>query len=176
MASTTATRNTRATLLPANTLCSRGGKFTKMPVTCENPMPMASEIAATVMFFCEKPAPAIIWKPDTMMLPNIMIVQPPSTASGRLANTVPTKGTQPARMRIAAPQATARRLITWVIAMRPMFWANEVSGEQPKTPANADVKPSAAIEPWYSRSVGSRLKPTDVTAAVSPMVSAALTR
>lgn len=54
---------------------------------CVKPMPTASDSAAMRMLRCEKPARAIIWKPLTMMLPNIMMVQPPSTASGSDAKT-----------------------------------------------------------------------------------------
>ena len=50
-------------------------------------MPTASDSAAMVMLRCVNPARAIIWKPLTMMLPNIMMVQPPSTASGSDENT-----------------------------------------------------------------------------------------
>ena len=75
-----------------------------------------------------------------------------------------------------APQAIARLLTTFVMAMSPMFCAKEVRGEQPKQPASTLVKPSAATAPESSRSEGLRPKVSDETTAESPRVSAMLTK
>ena len=83
-----------------------------------------------------------------------MMVQPPKTASGSEANSALTAGTKPASSITAAPHAIALRFTTFVMAMRPIFCANDVSGVQPNTPESALTKPSAAIAPWNSRSVG----------------------
>ena len=79
-------------------------------------------------------------------MPNIMMVQPPSTASGREANTRLTK--------IRPPERITLRLTTLVIATRPMFCANEVNGRQPNKPDTEEIKPSPAIAPAVSLSVG----------------------
>ena len=147
-----------------------------MSPICVNPMPTASDSAAIVMLRCEKPALAIIWKPLTMMLPNIMTVQPPSTASGSEANTRLTAGTNPASTSTAAPVAMARRFTTPVMATSPTFCEKEVTGEQPKQPDNVDTSPSAATAPESSLSVGLRRRATAVSAEQSPTVSVADTR
>ena len=67
------------------------------------------------------------------MVPNIMMVQPPSTASGRVAKSLPTTGTRPARIMTKAPVIMVKRLTTLVMAIRPTFWLKEVMGMQPKS-------------------------------------------
>ena len=123
------------------------------------------------MLRCVKPASAIIWKPERMMLPNIMIVQPPSTACGSELNTSAMAGTKLASTRISPPERITLRLTTFVIATSPMFWAKLVSGRHPNSPETEEIRPSPAIAPAVSRSVGVRFRPTLVSAAVSPRTS-----
>ena len=110
------------------------------------------------------------------MLPNIIIVQPPSTASGSVASSEPRIGNTPARIIITAPVAIAKRLTTLVMATRPTFWLNDVIGRQPNTDERALMNPSQAIEPDVSLSVASRPRPVAARADVSPIVSVADTR
>ena len=139
-------------------------------------MPTASDSAAMVMLRCVNPARAIIWKPLTMMLPNIMMVQPPSTASGSDENTTLITGRNAASTMMTAPVAMARRFTTFVMATRPTFCENDVMGRQPKHADSELTKPSHAMEPVSSFSFTSRFRPTIVSAEVSPIVSVADTR
>ncbi len=106
-----------------------------------------------------------------MMLPNIMMVHPPSTACGSELKTSATAGTKLATTRIRPPERITLRLTTFVIATRPMFCANEVNGRQPNNPDTEEIRPSPAIAPAVSLSVGRRLRPTLASAAVSPSTS-----
>ena len=110
------------------------------------------------------------------MLPNIMIVQPPSTASGNVASAVPTAGTNPAMIIMIAPIKIVKRFTTFVMATRPTFWLKDVIGIQPNRPDNALINPSQAIEPLISFSVTSLPNPDAATADVSPIVSVADTK
>ena len=102
-----------------------------------------------------------------------MIVQPPRTVSGRGARTFPTAGKKPASIMIPAPVAIVKRLITFVMATRPMFWLNEVIGIQPNRPETELTNPSQARLPDIYLSVGSRSNTLDARAEVSPIVSVA---
>ena len=57
------------------------------------------------------------------------------------------------------------------MATNPMFCANEVSGRHPNRPDTVEIRPSPAMAPAVSRSVGVRFRPTLVSAAVSPSTS-----
>ena len=94
-----------------------------------------------------------------MMLPNIMMVQPPRTGSGKLLNSALMIGQNAARIMMHAPVAMALRLTTFVMATRPTFCENDVMGMQPKQPDTAETKPSAAMEPESSLSVTLRFRP-----------------
>ena len=145
--------------------------------TCVTPIPMAKEVAAMIVFLWSKPHSPSIVTPETMIAPNMMTVQPPSTQSGSVEKNAPTGGKRPARMSVRAPNMIVKRLTTFVIATRPTFWLNEVMGGQPNTPPEiAEIKPSQPREPETSFSVISRPRPPVQTAEVSPMVSAAETR
>lgn len=172
----TATKNTTATQLSANTFCSISGSRTKISDTWVNPMPIESDSAAIRMLRCVNPARAIIWKPLTMILPNIIMVQPPSTASGNEENTTLMTGRNAARIMMMAPVAIARRFTTFVMATKPTFCEKLVIGRQPKHAETELTKPSHAIEPESSFSRTSRPKPTMASAEVSPMVSVAETK
>ena len=80
------------------------------------------------------------------------------------------------RMTRTAPVAMARRFTTPVMAMRPTFCENEVTGEQPNTPASELTRPSAVTAPESSLSVGLRRSAAAVSAEQSPTVSVAETR
>ena len=114
--------------------------------------------------------------PDNRICPNIMIVQPPSTASGIDEKNRPIGGINPARIMDTAPVMIVKRFTTFVIAIRPTFWEKEVTGGQPNKEDNADAKPSTAIAPDISSFVISLSNPPDTNAEVSPIVSAAETR
>ena len=75
-----------------------------------------------------------------------------------------------------APVAITERLTTPLIEARPTFWLNEVMGVHPKRPAIELTKPSQAMLPPSSLSVGWRLRAPAQRALVSPIVSVALTR
>ena len=110
------------------------------------------------------------------MLPNIMMVQPPSTASGRVANTAPKNGNIPARIIMQAPTPMTIRFTTFVMAISPTFWLKEVTGRHPRIPDSMLAYPSQAIEPSVSFTVTGRFNPEIASAEVSPMVSVAETR
>ena len=171
-----ATTKTPATQLAAKTSWNSCGVLTKMSLTCVKPMPIDKLKAAMVRLRCVKPARSIIWKPATTILPNIMIVQPPKTASGRLLKTAATAGTKAAATKMMAPVAIARRLTTPVRPIKPTFWLKEVMGVEPRQPPKALMKPSQAIEPESSFLVTWRCKPEMASALVSPMVSVADTK
>ena len=74
-----------------------------------------------VMFLWVKPALAIISIPDVRMVPNIIMVHPPNTESGREAKKFPTGGSSPARIMHTAPVIIVKRFTTFVMAIRPTF-------------------------------------------------------
>ena len=82
---------------------------------------MLKDNAAMVIFRCEKPHLLIICKPLTTIVPNIIMVQPPSTASGSVASNAPKNGKMPAKIIIPAPVAMVNRLTTFVMATNPTF-------------------------------------------------------
>lgn len=152
------------------------GKIEKISGTCVKPSPILNDNAAIIIFLCEKPHFAIICKPLITILPNIISVQPPSTASGNVASNVPNIGNNPAKTIITQPVKIVNLFTTFVIETSPTFWLNDVIGKQPKSPDNALTKPSAAIEPVSSFFETSRFNPYDASADVSPIVSVADTR
>ena len=152
------------------------GKIEKISGTCVKPSPILNDNAAIIIFLCEKPHFAIICKPLITILPNIISVQPPSTASGNVASKVPNIGNNPAKTIITQPVKIVNLFTTFVIETSPTFWLNDVIGKQPKSPDNALTKPSAAIEPVSSFFETSRFNPDDASADVSPIVSVADTR
>src|SRR5699024_1753422 len=85
--------------------------------------------------------------PSYIIEPNIITVQPPSTAWGRELKKAPSGGKREARIRINAPVKMVNRLITPVIVTNPTFWLNEVRGGHPKQPEIALENPSTAREP-----------------------------
>ena len=133
--------NTTATTLDANTDCTRGGKISQIPTSLAvvNPIPTDRERDAITILRCSKPHAAIIWIPDVKMDPNIIMVHPPKTASGRDAKKFPTGGRRPARIMLTAPVMMVKRLTTFVIATRPTFWEKEVTGGHPNNAENADA-------------------------------------
>lgn len=152
------------------------GKIEKISGTCVKPSPILNDNAAIIIFLCEKPHFAIICKPLITILPNIISVQPPSTASGNVASNVPNIGNNPAKTIITQPVKIVNLFTTFVIETSPTFWLNDVIGKQPKSPDNALTKPSAAIEPVSSFFETSRFNPDEASADVSPIVSVADTR
>ena len=110
------------------------------------------------------------------MEPNIITVQPPSTAWGRELKNAPRGGNNDARIRISAPVSMVKRLITPVIVTSPTFWLKEVRGGHPKHPDNALEKPSTARDPCSSFILISLPSAPVHTAVVAPVVSAADTR
>ena len=152
------------------------GKIEKISGTCVKPSPILNDNAAIIIFLCEKPHFAIICKPLITILPNIISVQPPSTASGNVASNVPNIGNNPAKTIIIQPVKIVNLFTTFVIETSPTFWLNDVIGKQPKSPDNALTKPSAAIEPVSSFFETSRFNPDEASADVSPIVSVADTR
>ena len=125
---------------------------------------------------CENPHFAIMPNPAKRMLPNIIIVHPPSTAWGIVASTAPTNGNSPPRIRMTAPVAMVKRLTTFVMAARPTFCEKDVIGVQPKTPASVLTNPSQATELPISFLWTCRPSAPEHMAEVSPMVSVAETR
>ena len=140
------------------------------------PIPTASEREAIVIFLCEKPHLEIIWIPEVRIVPNIMIVHPPNTDSGREATKFPMGGSSPARIIHTAPVMIVTRFTTFVIVISPTFCEKEVTGGQPKMLETDDAYPSQANEPDISFPSISLLRPLDTNAVVSPIVSAADTR
>lgn len=75
-----------------------------------------------------------------------------------------------------APVIIVKRFTTFVMATRPTFCENEVTGGHPNNPEILDAYPSHAREPEISLLVILRSSPEDTRKVVSPMVSAADTR
>jgi len=86
-----------------------------------NPIPTLSDNELIMEFLWEKPALANICTPLIMMIPNIIMVQPPSTASGRDAKKAPIGGNKPASIIQAVPDIIVKRLTTFVMAISPTF-------------------------------------------------------
>ena len=172
------TTNTTATTFAENTDCTTSGKILHKSISlvAVNPIPTERDNAAIVIFLCVNPAFAIIWIPETIMVPNIMIVHPPNTDSGSDAKKLPTGGKRPAKIIHPAPVAIVKRLITFVILTSPTFCENDVTGGQPNNAEIADAKPSHAKDPEISSEVMSLSRPPDTIAVVSPIVSAADTK
>lgn len=168
--------NTFATGFPENTSLNRGGNSLNISGTCVKPIPILRERAAIVVFLDVKPHLATIFIPLTTIEPNIIIVQPPRTGSGRVEKNAPIFGNKAARIRVKAPNIMVNLFTTFVIATRPTFWLNDVIGVHPNRPDTALRKPSQAREPCTSLSVISLPRPPTQTAVVSPIVSAAETR
>ena len=110
------------------------------------------------------------------MVPNIMMVQPPNTAFGKVAKTAPKIGKIPARIMITAPVPMVKRLTTLVMATSPTFWLKDVIGRHPNKDEILLINPSQAMDPAVSFAVTSLPKPEDARAEVSPIVSVADTR
>ena len=103
--------------------------------------------------------------PLTMIAPNMMTVQPPSTQEGRVEKNAPIGGNSPDMMRVMAPNMMVNLFTTFVMATRPTFCENDVIGEQSKTPADtADMKPSQQSDPETSLSVIYMLRKTHTLA------------
>ena len=115
-------------------------------------------------------------KPANKMLPNIMMVQPPSTGCGMVVSAVPMAGNRPPRIIMAAPVAMTKRFTTLEMVARPTFCEKEVMGVHPKHPAMELTNPSQATEAPISLVVTSRPSAPEQSADVSPMVSVAETR
>ena len=141
-----------------------------------NPSPMLSDRLAIIMLRCENPQRAIMPKLAKTMLPNIISVQPPRTHCGIVANKAPIGGKSPQRMRITAPVAMVKRLITFDKAARPTFCENDVMGVQPNRPEIQLTIPSQATEAPISFFFTPRPKAPEQRADVSPMVSVAETK
>lgn len=108
------TTNTTATTLAENTDCISCGKRLQIPLSLAvvNPIPIAREREIMVTLRCEKPHFAIICTPEVRIEPNIIMVHPPRTHSGRDAKKFPTGGSRPARIMQAAPVIMVKRLTT----------------------------------------------------------------
>ena len=170
------TINTTATQFCAKTVCTICGKILNKSSHCVNPSPTLSDNAAITIFLCENPHLLIICRPLTTIVPNIIIVQPPSTASGSVERMAPKAGNIPAIIIITAPVAMVNLFTTFVIATSPTFWLNDVIGRQPNTDESALTNPSHAIEPDVSFSVAYLSSPEEASAEVSPIVSVAETK
>ena len=114
--------------------------------------------------------------PLTTIVPNIIIVHPPSTGCGNVEKNAPIGGNKPARISVSAPNMIVNLFTTFVIAISPTFCENDVIGVQPNNPDTALKNPSHASDPDTSFSVISLSSPPATTAVVSPIVSAADTR
>ena len=133
--------NTTATTFAEKTDCTTSGKMCQSPISLAvvKPIPMDKESAAIVIFLWLNPAFATICIPDVRIVPNIMIVQPPSTDSGKDAKKLPTGGNKPAMIMHAAPVIMVKRFTTLVIATSPTFWEKDVTGGQPNKEEIADA-------------------------------------
>ena len=139
--STTATTNTTATTLDANTSCTILGKIFQSPSSdaAVNPIPIARDNATIVIFLWVNPHFAIISTPEVIIVPNIIIVHPPKTDSGSDAKKFPTGGISPARIIHTAPVIIVKRLTTLVIFTSPTFCEKEVTGGQPNNADKAEA-------------------------------------
>ena len=121
--------------------CRISGKMCQISVSLAvvNPIPIERDRDAIVIFLWVNPALESISIPEVRMVPNIMIVQPPSTESGREAKKLPTGGSRPARIIQTAPVIMVKRFTTFVMLISPTFWENEVTGGQPSRAENAEA-------------------------------------
>ena len=129
-----------------------------------------------MIFLWLNPHFPIICNPLITIVPNIIIVHPPSTALGSVASIAPTAGKIPASIIIIPPVARTYLFTTLVMATRPTFWLNDVIGIHPNIDERALTKPSHASEPAVSFGVTSLPRPDEASADVSPIVSVADTR
>ena len=106
---------------------------------------------------------------------NIITAAPPRTACGMMEISAPSLGIRPQRIRNTAPEASAMRLTTLVMATRPTFWLKEVLGSTPNSAAKVEPRPSQMTPPDSSLSEGSRFMPPSITPEISPTVSTAVT-
>ena len=65
------------------------------------------------------------------MVPNIIMVHPPNTDSGKDAKKLPTGGNKPAKIMHPAPVAIVKRFTTFVMLIKPTFCENDVTGGHP---------------------------------------------
>ena len=100
-----ATTNTTATQFCAKIDWTIWGNLLNISGTRVKPTPILRESDAIVMFLSEKPHFTSIWIPLITMLPNIIMVHPPRTDSGKVERTIPKAGKNPARIMIPAPVA-----------------------------------------------------------------------
>lgn len=114
--------------------------------------------------------------PLPKIVPNIIIVQPPYTDSGKLQKKLPIGGNNPAKIIAIAPVAIVYLFTTFVIAIKPTFWLNDVTGGHPNKAEIALANPSHANDPEISLSLIFLCKPEETMAVVSPIVSAADTK
>ena len=170
--------NTTATTFSENTDWTIAGAVFQIRISLAlvNPIPMDRDSAVMVMFLWVYPHLEIICIPEVRMVPNIMIVHPPRTDSGRDEKKFPTGGRRPARIMQSAPVIIVKRFTTFVMATNPTFWEKDVTGGQPKIAEIVEEYPSQASEPEISLLSISRFSPPAASAEVSPMVSAADTR
>ena len=89
--------------------------------TMVTPIPMQKERATMVMFLSLNPHPETILQPLNTIEPNIIIVHPPKTASGRELKNAPIGGNKDARINTKAPIKMVKRFTTFVIATSPTF-------------------------------------------------------
>lgn len=117
----TATTKTTATQFSAKTVLRIAGRILKICGFWVKPIPMERDKEVMIKLRSVKPHLAIIRIPLITIEPNIIIVQPPKTGSGKEAKSTPSAGIKPHRIIITAPVIMAKRFITWVIATKPMF-------------------------------------------------------
>ena len=92
-----------------------------MPEVWVRPTPMQKARDTIIMVRSSNTHSFSIFIPSYMMEPNIITVQPPSTAWGRELKKAPRGGNREARIRMRAPMRMVKRLITLVIVTRPTF-------------------------------------------------------
>ena len=113
---------TPATELLANTSFMIAGKASKKDgFISVIPTPTQKEIATIIIFLSVSPQSATIFKPVKTMEPYIIMVHPPSTASGMELKKAPIGGKREAIIRMKAPIRIVKRFTTLVIAINPIF-------------------------------------------------------
>ena len=97
-------------------------KYKNKPGSCVNPSPILRDNADIVIFLWLNPHFPIICNPLITIVPNIIIVHPPSTALGSVASIAPTAGKIPASIIMIPPVARTYLFTTLVMATNPTFW------------------------------------------------------
>lgn len=129
---------------PNNNLTTSGNAFIASG-TWLNPSPNTKDSPMMSLALSFKGSEVRMSMPVNVIWEKIMTVAPPITAGGIVEIKAPILGIRPAKIKNPAPRATTYRLMTFVNAIIPTFWLNEVLGKELKIAPRDEVNPLAKI-------------------------------